>query len=317
MVRRANFYYEVTPLSYVLTVDAKDELRLCQEEAERKGDLGKQGADRPLRMPTDRFPSDTKLEAAFEEIIARFDKSDLKVRLEELMTESCSSNKFDKIVASEGGGLARVKPGYQPSIRVQVQHAALLKIKQIWENAHDVKKTSHLSSRSSILRDRHQGRLHAWHDSSRLHTWSSNGMVQIDNSTLFVDLDTSGVELYPLVFEFARPAAILSASLVAEDYFKGITGVDDTQHRIFSFVLKHPQGDIEVPGLGISRPPFEKMSEEYEEKSANLKGLNVGVEADPKVQIRMDDPIMLGIDGSGGASHLGLRPKLYTRKHDL
>ncbi|TGO74235.1 hypothetical protein BELL_0298g00170 [Botrytis elliptica] len=325
VIQRANFFYHCFPLPHSISRAARSQISGTQKKAAEAGDLGKEGSDRPERMPFDILNAKYKredgdwvlfnsqyewplelqpeqVERGFQETIAKFEETELCRRFESFFEELCKDVKFDKIVAFGTGPIATIYAG-SLSIRVrnQVQHASMLTIRRVWERYHPGKRLSiylqdpAYNKHCVEVADKYKMRIL---DGDFGHQM---GWLKIDKSTLVMGFSCD-FPVIQLVSEIARPAALYFTGAVVEDFTK-LEKSDPT--RFFSFTLELPDGGVvDMPGLGATQPPWPSFETEYSEKSLNVKGLSVGNKKDET----------LTIEGYRGNSHLGANPKLYIRK---
>ncbi|KAF7893715.1 uncharacterized protein EAF02_001253 [Botrytis sinoallii] len=328
VIQRANFFYHCFPLTHSVPGAVWFQIFETRIKAAEAGDLGKEGSDRPERMPLDilnakyeRSNDDRsyfnyqhvegpklkpeQVEKGFRETIAKFEETELCRRFESFFEELCKDVKFDKIVAFGTGPIAAIDAGSSSfRVRNQVQHASMLTIRRVWERYHPGKRLSiylqdpAYNERCVEVADKYNMQIV---DGDFGHQM---GWLKIDKSTLVMALNCT-FPVARLVSEIVRPAALYFGKAEVKEFteFK-----KDDGNRVFSSPLALPGGGVvDLPGLGATQPSWPSFETEYSEKLLNVEGLSVGEETDP---IRTKPTF----EGYKGFSHLGANPILYIRK---
>jgi len=196
-------------------------------------------------------PNAAQLASEFQKVITDFQKTELCHQVKFMARKLFQSRQVNKIVAYGLSFLSCMGVGHEITINRQVQHAALLAIRDAWKEKHKGSFEIYLQDPQYLKIDEEVAQKFGMTvvNGDLGHQMS---YLLIDDDTLVVDLMKSG-SVAPLIFEITRPAGFLTiCPLIGEE-----VGFIYEPEVIFSYKLtvhnkeRGQKEEIIYPGLGV------------------------------------------------------------------
>ncbi len=202
-----------------------------------------------------RHPAAGKVIAEFTQTLTYFRTTQLCKSLMALMKPLIETKKVDRILAF--GGLSFGGPSPQLATRVQIQHAALVVIREMIakENGGGQSVPIYLQDPQYNKQDVEVAQ-HFNMEILNCDIGHQMGWLAITDSSLIVDLTTMGFPIKELIFEISRPAALLLP------FSLDITRIENWMPE--ERRLKEENPEFELPPFGTERP-YSWTSPEYGE----------------------------------------------------